>query len=82
MCCCQTKKNEKTKKLAENPTASPAELSKLSREHIQSYFRSLAFSLNYEKRTTIEALMISLHEPELNEQVVHKKDIPCVIAAI
>ena len=70
---CEHFQNEMTKKLAENPTASPAELSKLSREHIQSYFRPLAFSLNYEKRTTIEALMISLHEPELNEQVVHKK---------
>ena len=62
-----------TKKLAENPTTSPAELSKLSREHIQSYFRPLAFSTNYYQRTTIEALMITLHEPELNEQVFHKK---------
>ena len=62
-----------TKKLAETPTTSPVELSKLRREHIQSHFRPLAFSTNYNQRKTIEALMITLHEPELNEQVFHKK---------
>ena len=36
-----------------------------------SFFKPIAFNNNYTLRTSIEALMIFLNEPELNIQVDH-----------
>ena len=70
---CEYFQNDLMKKLAIEPNASPTEKSQIRQDHLQNHFRAIAYSSDYTKRTTIEALMISLYEPELNEQVFHKK---------
>ena len=70
---CEHFKNSLNKKLSENPNSKPSEQYGFKMDHLWNHFRPMAFNTNYFKRTTIEALMISLHEPKLNEQVVHKK---------
>ena len=70
---CKLFKKSLNKKLSEKPNSKPAERNRIRTDHIQNHFSPMAFNTNYFKRTTIEALMISLYEPELNEQVVHKK---------
>ena len=68
---CEHFQTDLTKKLARNPTSSPVELSGQKREHLMSFFKPIAFNNNYPLRTSIEALMIFLNEPELNIQVDH-----------
>ena len=58
---CEHFENDLNKKLAKNPNARPSEKQKIITEHRQSHFRPIAFNNNYYKRTTIEALMISLY---------------------
>ena len=70
---CKHFKNNLAQELAKKPNATPTEKFLTRQVHLQSHFRAIAYSSNYSKRTTIEALMISIHEPELNEQVYHKK---------
>ena len=70
---CKHFQNNLMGKLATKPNATPTEKSQLRQIHLQNHFRAIAYSSDYTKRTTIEALMISLYEPELNEQVSHKK---------
>ena len=70
---CEYFQNDLTKKLAIEPNATPTQKSQVRQIHLQNHFRAIAYSSDYTKRTTIEALMISLYEPELNEQVFHKK---------
>ena len=70
---CEHFYNSLNLKLAAYPNAKQAEKDSIRTEHLQSHFKPMAFDNNYFKRTTIEALMISLHEPKLNEQVLHKK---------
>ena len=70
---CEHFQNNLAQTLATKPNAKPREKSQLSQTFLWSHFRAIAYSSNYSKRTTIEALMISLLEPELNEQVRHKK---------
>ena len=70
---CKHFKNNLAQELASKLNASPTEKSLIRQAHLQSHFRAKAYSSNCTKRTTIEALMISLFEPELNEQVSHKK---------
>ena len=70
---CEHFKTSLTEKLASYPNARPSEQIQIKAEHYQSHFSPIAFNSNYFKRTTIEALMISLYEPDLNEQVVHKQ---------
>ena len=70
--CKHFEKSLKTK-LAKYPNATETESNCIRTEHKQSHFKPIAFSNNYFKRTTIEALMISLYEPELNDQVFHKQ---------
>ena len=62
-----------TLELAKKPNAKPTEKFQIRQAYYQSHFRAIAYNSNYSKRTTIEALMISVNEPELNEQVYHKK---------
>ena len=70
---CDHFKNNLAQELAKEPNATPTEKFQIRQAYRQSHFRALAYSSNYTNRTTIEALMISLYEPELNEQVTHKK---------
>ena len=70
---CKHFQNDLTKQLATIPNGTPTEKCQLSLAFLQSHFRAKAYSADYSKRTTIEALMISLMEPELNAQVAHKK---------
>ena len=62
---CEHFKTELPKKLAENPTNSPVELSRQKREHLLSCIKPMAFNTNYTIRTSIEALMIFLNGTEL-----------------
>ena len=70
---CEHFKNSLTQELAKKPNARPSEKLKLRQAHIQSHFRAIDYCSNTSKRKTIEALMISLYEPELNRQVARKK---------
>ena len=70
---CEHFKNSLNKKLSENPNSKAYEQYSIKMDHLWNHFRPMAFNTNYFKRTTIEALMISLYEPKLNEQIVHKK---------
>ena len=69
---CEHFQKSLSEKLSEKPNSKPAELTKIRMDHQEDHFRSLAFNTNYYKRTTIEALLISLDEPELNKQDDHK----------
>ena len=70
------------KMLAIEPNASSTKKSQIWQDHLQNYFRAIAYSSDYTKRKTIEALMISIYEPELNEQVFHKKTFFSLITVI
>ena len=70
---CEHFQNDLAKQFATISNGRLTEKSELSLAFLQSHFRAIAYSSNYSKRTTIEALMISLMEPELNAQVAHKK---------
>ena len=70
---CEQFQNNLAQTLATKPNAEPREKSQLSQAFLWSHFRAIPYSSNYLKRTTNVALMISLLESELNEQVRHKK---------
>ena len=70
---CEYFKESLSLKLMEKPNSKPAEQDRIKINHMEDHFRPMAFSSNYYKRTTIEALMITLYDPVLNDQIVHKK---------
>ena len=70
---CQHFKNNLRQTLATKPNPESTEKSKLSQAFLWNHFRAISYILNYSKRTTIEALMIFLLEPELNQQVRQKR---------
>ena len=72
---CEHFQNNLTKELAREPNASPTKEYLIRQAYYQSHFRAIAYCSNYWKRTTIEALMISVNKPVLNEQVYHKKTL-------
>ena len=43
------------------------------RKFIKEWFRPIAQSSNYYQRTRLEGVAIRLNDPNLNDQVIHKK---------